>query len=142
MPLWAQSSRRIFPISFRSVPKIAFWRYFGTMTMWYRQYHRTWLWFCHSRMMWFLLCMALAGPWWEKPYLSSPINAGTAEPFRVSPPEAVAYPLELMPVFLSPAELDAFGEALEHRRSEIFKHEYLPHAQAFPQVRELVERDR
>jgi hypothetical protein len=39
--------------------------------------------------------MALAGPWWEKPYLSSPINAGTAEPFRVSPPEAVAYPLEL-----------------------------------------------
>src|SRR6266851_2609912 len=95
MPIWSQSSRRIFPISFRSVPKIAFWRYFGTMTMWYRQYHRTWLWFCHSRMMWFLLCMALAGPWWEKPYLSSPINAGTAEPFRVSPPEAVAYPLEL-----------------------------------------------
>src|SRR5215470_3504593 len=26
---------------------------------------------------------------------SPPINAGTAEPFRVSPPEAVAYPLEL-----------------------------------------------
>src|SRR5205085_7398800 len=24
-----------------------------------------------------------------------PLNAGTAEPFRVSPPEAVAYPLEL-----------------------------------------------
>src|SRR5882762_6947710 len=97
MPNWSQSSRRIFPISFRSVPKMAFWRYFGTMTMWYRQYHRTWLWLCHSRMMWFLLFMALAGPWWEKPYLSSPINAGTAEPFRVSPPEAVAYPLELHP---------------------------------------------
>src|SRR5712691_11877419 len=83
-------------MSLRSVPKIAFCRYFGTMTMWYRQYHRTWLWLCHSRMMWFLLLMALAGPWWEKPYLSSPINAGTAEPFRVSPPEAVAYPLELI----------------------------------------------
>src|SRR5207248_6972247 len=81
-------------------PKIAFCRYFGTMTMWYRQYHRTWLWFCHSRMMWFLLFMALAGPWWEKPYLSSPINAGTAEPFRVSPPEAVAYPLELSVVLV------------------------------------------
>jgi HAD superfamily hydrolase (TIGR01509 family) len=47
---------------------------------------------------------------------------------------------QLMPVFLSPAELDAFGEALDHRRSEIYKHEYLPHARAFPQVRELVER--
>src|SRR5215471_18758172 len=21
------------------------------MTMWYRQYHRTWLWFCHSRIV-------------------------------------------------------------------------------------------
>src|SRR5256885_3937189 len=82
-------------MSLRSVPKIALCRYCGTMTMWYRPYHRTWLWLCHSRMMGFLLCMALAGPWWEKPYLSSPINAGTAEPFRVSPPEAVAYPLEL-----------------------------------------------
>ena len=29
------------------------------------------------------------------PSSSSRINAGTAEPFRVSPPEAVAYPLEL-----------------------------------------------
>jgi len=27
--------------------------------------------------------------------LLEPPNAGTAEPFRVSPPEAVAYPLEL-----------------------------------------------
>jgi hypothetical protein len=27
--------------------------------------------------------------------LLQPPNAGTAEPFRVSPPEAVAYPLEL-----------------------------------------------
>src|SRR2546422_10109682 len=38
-------------MSLRSVPKIAFCRYFGTMTMWYRQYHRTWLWFCHSRIV-------------------------------------------------------------------------------------------
>src|SRR5712691_5140862 len=28
---------------------------------------------------------------------SRPVHAGTAEPFRVSPPEAVAYPLELAP---------------------------------------------
>jgi HAD superfamily hydrolase (TIGR01509 family) len=47
---------------------------------------------------------------------------------------------QLMPVFLSPAELAAFGEALEHRRSALFKQEYLPHARAFPQVRALVER--
>ena len=26
------------------------------------------------------------------------VHAGTAEPFRVSPPEAVAYPLELSPI--------------------------------------------
>src|SRR5713101_2648174 len=38
-------------MSLRSVPKIAFCRYCGTMTMWYRQYHRTWLWFCHSRIV-------------------------------------------------------------------------------------------
>ena len=47
---------------------------------------------------------------------------------------------QLMPVFLSPAELDAFGAALDQRRRELFTHEYLPHARAFPQVRELVER--
>src|SRR5215216_4949913 len=38
-------------MSLRSMPKIACCRYFGTMTMWYRQYHRTWLWFCHSRIV-------------------------------------------------------------------------------------------
>ena len=43
---------------------------------------------------WFLLRVALAGPPWEKPQSSSRINAGTAEPVRVSPPEAVAYLLE------------------------------------------------
>ena len=29
---------------------------------------------------------------------SPPLNAGTAEPFQVSPPEAVAYPLELFSI--------------------------------------------
>src|SRR5215475_14378368 len=38
-------------MSLQSVPKIAFYRYFGTMTMGYRQYHRTWLWLCHSRIV-------------------------------------------------------------------------------------------
>jgi hypothetical protein len=47
------------------------------------------------RALWFLLRVALAGPPWEKPPSSSRINAGTAEPVRVSPPEAVAYLLEL-----------------------------------------------
>jgi len=47
---------------------------------------------------------------------------------------------QLMPVFLSPAELAAFGAALDHWRSELFKHEYLPQARAFPHVRDLVER--
>jgi hypothetical protein len=37
----------------------------------------------------------LAGPQREKLQSSSRINAGTAEPVRVSPPEAVAYLLEL-----------------------------------------------
>jgi len=47
------------------------------------------------RAVWFLLCVALAGPQREKPHPPSRINTATAEPFRVSPPEAVAYPLEL-----------------------------------------------
>ena len=47
---------------------------------------------------------------------------------------------QLMPVFLSREELDRFGEELEKRRGEIFKEEYLPKTNAFPQVRELVER--
>ena len=51
IPICSQSSRRILPMSLRSVPKIAFCRDFGTMMMWYRQYHRTWLWLCHSRIV-------------------------------------------------------------------------------------------
>jgi HAD superfamily hydrolase (TIGR01549 family) len=47
---------------------------------------------------------------------------------------------QLLPVFLSREELDQFGEELEKRRGEIFKQEYLPKTNAFPQVRELVER--
>lgn len=47
---------------------------------------------------------------------------------------------QLMPVFLSREELDQFGEELEKRRGEIFKQEYLPKTNAFPQVRELFER--
>ena len=47
---------------------------------------------------------------------------------------------QLMPVFLSEAELDEFGERLEKRRGEIFKSEHLPNARAFPKVRGLVER--
>ena len=47
---------------------------------------------------------------------------------------------QLMPVFLTPAEVAAFGAALDQQRRELFMHEYLPHARAFPQVRDLVER--
>ena len=47
---------------------------------------------------------------------------------------------QLLPVFFSPEELDRFGEELEERRGEIFKQEYLPKSNAFPRVRELVER--
>ena len=47
---------------------------------------------------------------------------------------------QLMPVFLSEAEVDEFGERLEKRRGEIFKSEHLPKARAFPKVRELVQR--
>jgi hypothetical protein len=51
IPICSQSARRILPMSLRSVPKIAFCRYCGTMMMWYRQYHRIWLWFCHARLV-------------------------------------------------------------------------------------------
>jgi phosphoglycolate phosphatase-like HAD superfamily hydrolase len=47
---------------------------------------------------------------------------------------------QLMPVFLSKAELTASGDDLDQRRSEIFKTTYLPQATAFPMVRELFER--
>jgi HAD superfamily hydrolase (TIGR01549 family) len=49
---------------------------------------------------------------------------------------------QLMPVFLSPAELEEFGEELEKYRGELFKREYLPRVEGFPAVRRLFERVR
>jgi len=47
---------------------------------------------------------------------------------------------QLMPVFLTPEEIDHFGETLSEERDNFFKDEYLPHIHAFPMVRELLER--
>jgi HAD superfamily hydrolase (TIGR01549 family) len=47
---------------------------------------------------------------------------------------------QLMPVFLSPDELQKFGADLERLRIELFMHDYLPGAEPFPKVRELFER--
>ena len=49
---------------------------------------------------------------------------------------------QLMPVFLSPDELEQRGQALESRRSDILKERYLGRITAFPQVRALLERIR
>lgn len=46
---------------------------------------------------------------------------------------------QLMPVFLSPDELDRFGKDLEKLRAEIYKTEYLPKVQPFRGVRELFQ---
>lgn len=47
---------------------------------------------------------------------------------------------QLMPVFLSPEELDAKGEALEAHRGRILKERYLSQIKPFPGVRALFER--
>src|SRR5690349_17024328 len=47
---------------------------------------------------------------------------------------------ELMPVFLSEAELKDHGEELEKHRRQILKEKYLPRVKGFPKVRELFER--
>jgi HAD superfamily hydrolase (TIGR01549 family) len=47
---------------------------------------------------------------------------------------------QLMPVFLTQAELDEFGDELEEYRGQLFKREYLSRVKAFPKVRELFER--
>jgi phosphoglycolate phosphatase-like HAD superfamily hydrolase len=47
---------------------------------------------------------------------------------------------QLMPVFLSPSEIDAQGKVLQERQSEIFKERYLPKVMAFPEVRGLFQR--
>jgi HAD superfamily hydrolase (TIGR01509 family) len=49
---------------------------------------------------------------------------------------------QLMPVFLSPQELEKFGEELEQFRSELFKKEFLPSVKPFPGVRQLFQRIR
>ncbi|HEV2677325.1 MAG TPA: HAD family hydrolase [Aliidongia sp.] len=47
---------------------------------------------------------------------------------------------QLLPVFLSPAEIGSQGEGLEKHRSAIFKERYLPEVMAFPDVRRLFQR--
>ena len=47
---------------------------------------------------------------------------------------------QLMPVFLTPEALAATGKALEARRGEIFKADYLPRARAFPDAAALLRR--
>jgi len=46
---------------------------------------------------------------------------------------------QLMPVFLSEDDIEAFGEELEERRGMILKERYLPKVEAFPGVRTLFE---
>jgi HAD superfamily hydrolase (TIGR01509 family) len=46
---------------------------------------------------------------------------------------------QLLPVFLSKAELDSIGPQLEKFRGELFKKKYLGEVRAFPQVRELFQ---
>ena len=47
---------------------------------------------------------------------------------------------QLMPVFLSKAEIDRVGERLEERRGVLFKERYLHRIKPFPAVRELFQR--
>ena len=49
---------------------------------------------------------------------------------------------QLLPVFLSPEEVEARGEEMSDFRSELFKREFLPGLQPFPGVRALFERIR
>ena len=47
---------------------------------------------------------------------------------------------QLLPVFLSREEIERVGGALEAYRGRLFKQHYLPHLEAFPSVRALLER--
>ena len=47
---------------------------------------------------------------------------------------------QLMPVFLSKAEIEQCGEKLEERRGALLKERYLPGIKPFPAVRELLQR--
>jgi HAD superfamily hydrolase (TIGR01509 family) len=44
---------------------------------------------------------------------------------------------QLLPVFLSPQQLEDYGEELEKYRGELYRGEYMHRAQPFPRVREL-----
>ena len=45
---------------------------------------------------------------------------------------------QLMPVFLSEEEINEFGKELEKTRGEIFKNDFLPRVQTFPEARTLM----
>lgn len=47
---------------------------------------------------------------------------------------------QLLPTFLTKAEIDQFGDALKTYRAEIFKKNYIAKVKPFPRVRELFER--
>lgn len=49
---------------------------------------------------------------------------------------------QLLPVFFSKLELEAFGDELSDYRKQHFRHNYLPNLKPFPMVRELFERVR
>lgn len=49
---------------------------------------------------------------------------------------------QLLPVFLSPGELRAYGEELDSWRDDLYRREYLPMARPFPRVRQLLQRVR
>ena len=47
---------------------------------------------------------------------------------------------QLMPEFLSPEELERYGEALEKHRGQVFRERYMGQVTAFPGVRDLFQR--
>jgi phosphoglycolate phosphatase-like HAD superfamily hydrolase len=47
---------------------------------------------------------------------------------------------QILPVFLSPKEIEEHGAAISERRTALFKERYLPQVRAFPKVRELFQR--
>jgi len=90
-------------ISFRNTPNIAFRQYFGAMTTWYLQYHRTWDCLCHSLILDFPLePRGVRG----RIYLhGTPQFPGTVEPFRIAPAKPVAYIMELHSPAMRPFSL-------------------------------------
>jgi HAD superfamily hydrolase (TIGR01549 family) len=47
---------------------------------------------------------------------------------------------QYLPEFLTPEEIERFGQELDEYRSKLFTKEYLPRVKPFPKVRELFER--